>query len=177
MKEKLIAKIIKRRLVNGCKPKCCAWVQYLKEEMMEKDLGQILKFKNDAVIKRFARDYPEYAENSEVIFEDLMRFFWISKKHRMDKLANPKNLDFQFSFIMDEEMKIIDTMWHVFLLYTKGYMDFCEEFFGEYIHHLPDIVPNMPQNPSAFKLNLERFLSYTYDILGEKTVKRWFAEV
>jgi hypothetical protein len=77
---------------------------------------------------------------------------------------------------MDEEMKAIDQMWHVFLLYTKDYMDFCNEYFGEYIHHLPDIVPGLPQDENAFETNLSRFLNYNYDLLGEEVIRRWFSE-
>ncbi|MGE3611766.1 MAG: hypothetical protein AB7I27_19410 [Bacteriovoracaceae bacterium] len=67
-------------------------------------------------------------------------------------------------------------MWHIFLLYTKDYMEFCDKYFKQYIHHLPDIVPNMPQDPEAFEQNLSRFLNYCFDHLGEDVVKRWFNE-
>jgi len=78
--------------------------------------------------------------------EDVMRFFWISKKHYLDRKENPQIPAFNFTFIMDEEMKEIDQMWHIFLLYTQDYMDFCEKYFGEYLHHLPDLV-GIPSTP------------------------------
>lgn len=115
-------------------------------------------------------------ENAQIIFKDLLRFFWASEKHFGDLQANPQKEEYQFVYIMDEAMKSIDQMWHIFLLYTKDYMDFCEQYFGEYIHHLPDIVPTMEQDEVKFEINLNRFLSYNYDLLGEKIICRWFNE-
>jgi hypothetical protein len=140
------------------------------------DLHEITAYKHPAVVARFQKEHPARAADAEEIFTDLMRFFWASQKHHRDRQANPKNPAFDFMFIMDEEMKGIDLMWHVFLLYTKDYMEFCSRYFGEYIHHLPDIVPNLPQDPEAFEANLKKFLSYTYDNLGESVLRRWFRE-
>ena len=137
---------------------------------------QVFEYENRPVLERFKREYPEKATKADVIFSDLMRFFWASKKHFEDHKLNPQDPALDFIFIMDEEMKDIDIMWHVFLLYTKDYMEFCDKYFNEYIHHLPDIVPNLPQDSQAFQLNLEKFLNYCYDNLGETVIRRWFNE-
>ncbi len=139
-----------------------------------KSLEEIKKYKHLGVIQRFQKENPELATEAVKYFEDLMIFFWASQKHHLDFKNNPENEDLNFSFIMDEKMLQIDRIWHVFLLFTKDYMDFCEEYFGEYIHHLPDIVPNMPQDESNFEQNLNRFLNYNYDLLGHDVIERWF---
>lgn len=143
---------------------------------MLSSLNDILGFEHPAVVNRFRKEFPERAQDADIIFKDLLRFFWASEKHEVERRNNPQNENLDFVYIMDEEMKPIDQMWHIFLLYTKDYMDFCERYFKQYIHHVPDIVPGMPQDPKAFEKNLERFLNYSYDILGEETVKRWFSE-
>lgn len=33
--------------------------------------------------------------------------------------------------------KSVDHLWHTFLIHSKSYADFCEEAFGEFIHHQP----------------------------------------
>src|SRR5688572_9931032 len=33
--------------------------------------------------------------------------------------------------------KIVDDAWHEFILFTRYYMGFCDEQFGQYIHHHP----------------------------------------
>lgn len=143
---------------------------------MQCQLSEILDFKHSGVIQRFQKEHPHLREVAPTIFADLMGFFWLSQKHHLEQKERPTDPSLNFVFIMDEEMKNIDLMWHVFLLYTKDYMDFCQRYFGEYIHHLPDIVPGMETAPDRdFQGNLERFLSYSYDGLGEETVARWFA--
>ncbi len=31
----------------------------------------------------------------------------------------------------------VDNLWHEFILFTREYMDFCQQFYGKYIHHRP----------------------------------------
>jgi len=140
---------------------------------MDCTIDELLNYKNQAVVKRFQSEFPHFKDQAEEIFKDLLRFFWASEKHEQIKESS-NSLQYDFIFIMDEVMKPIDQMWHVFLLYTKDYMDFCEKYFNQYIHHLPDIVPDLPQNEEAFAENLEKFLHYTYDTLGAEVVERWF---
>lgn len=136
----------------------------------------VLNYKHPGVIRRFQRENPDLHDHAEEIFSDLMKFFWAGRKHEDLKAQEPHNQDLDFIYIMDEEMKPIDVMWHTFLLYTKDYMNFCDTYFGEYLHHLPDIVENnLDQDPEKFKLNLERFLSFTFDHLGEDVIRRWYA--
>lgn len=138
-------------------------------------LDEVLAYEHPAVVRRFKKEHPAHADRAETIFKDLMRFFWCSKRHYLDKTANPSNESLQFTFIMDEDMRIIDQMWHVFLLYTQDYMDYCERYFKEYLHHLPDIVPTFEAGSFDFETNLVKFLDYTYEHLGEEVVRRWFA--
>ena len=139
-------------------------------------LQDVLSYHNPQVIRRFAKEHPEFAPVAETVFQDLMRFFWASKQHELDRKNNPQDPQFDFMYIMDEEMRSIDQMWHIFLLYTQDYMDFCQKFFGQYLHHLPDLVDKMEDDQKLFQANLEKFLSYTYDKLGEEVIRRWYAE-
>lgn len=139
-----------------------------------KTLEEMIAYKHPNVVRRFAQEHPEFADHAEQIFEDLMRFFWAGRVHEQARKEQPQNEELDFIYIMDEEMKPIDQMWHIFLLYTKDYMKFCDEYFGEYLHHLPDIVGQMESEQKSFETNLERFLSFTYDHLGEDTIRRWY---
>ena len=143
---------------------------------MQASLEQVLSYKHPAVVRRFQREHPAKAGQAEQLFSDLMMFFWASKAHAAEKQRDPGDAALDFVFIMDEEMRDIDQMWHVFLLYTKDYMDFCEGNFDEYLHHLPDIVPTFEKGSFEFEANLVKFLDYVYDRLGEDVVRRWFAK-
>lgn len=137
-------------------------------------LNDILKYEHAGAVNRFKREHPQKAERAETIFKDLMRFFWGTKKHEEDRRISPSDKNLDFVFIMDQEMREIDQMWHVFLLYTRDYAAFCQKYFGQFLHHQPDLVPVFERQGFEFEANLERFLSYCYDVFGEVTVRRWF---
>lgn len=33
----------------------------------------------------------------------------------------------------------VDELWHIFILHTHKYHDFCEKIAGRYLHHVPDV--------------------------------------
>lgn len=138
-------------------------------------LAEILAYENASVVRRFQKEHPERADRAQEIFADLMRFFWGTKKHLVDRTAAPSDEALDFFFIMDDDMREIDQMWHVFLLYTRDYAAFCEKYFGEYLHHQPDLVPYFEQKGFRFDTNLEKFLNYGMGLFGEEVIRRWFA--
>lgn len=141
---------------------------------MTTSLEAILAFSHQGVINRYKREYPADADRAEQLFTDLMAFFWISKKHEEDRLNNPQSPELDFVFIMDHEMMEVDKMWHLFLLYTQDYAEFCQTYFGEFLHHLPDVVPDRKVRSFDVEENLTLFLSYVFDHLGEGFVRKWF---
>lgn len=138
-------------------------------------LDEILNYENQPVVKRFQKEFPAKADQAENLFKDLLRFFWGTRRHALDRKTNPDNPNLEFVYIMDEDMRDIDQMWHIFLLYTRDYMEFCQKHFGEYLHHQPDLVPHFEKQGFEFSTNLERFLNYNYDLFGEEVLRRWFA--
>jgi hypothetical protein len=150
-------------------------IKVYQEIKMLCELHEIENYKNPPVVKRFQKEFPEKAERAEEIFTDLMRFFWGTKRHVLDRKAAPQNPNLDFFFIMDEDMREIDQMWHIFLLYTRDYMEFCQKYFGEYLHHQPDLVPLFEREGFKFDTNLERFLHYSFDLFGAKVIERWFS--
>ena len=45
--------------------------------------------------------------------------------------------------------KAIDEGWHAFLLFTKDYAQFCQRFFGRFIHHEPHRMANPNRTGSS----------------------------
>lgn len=46
----------------------------------------------------------------------------------------------------------IDAVWHAHILHTKDYAEFCQEFFGRFLHHVPQ-KPGVEE--SAVKINAD----------------------
>lgn len=146
--------------------------------MMRKlpELNDLLKYSNQLVINRFEINHPKDAYRSDELFTDMLRYLWLCEKHDFDKNNDPDNPNLQFIPVMHEEMRAIDNMWHEFILVTREYHDFCLTYFGHYLHHEPNMRENLQHSENEFIESLTLFLNYTYDVLGEETLKLWFHE-
>lgn len=56
----------------------------------------------------------------------------------------------------------IDGLWHQFILYTIEYHDFCDRFFGRYMHHRPSgpRPASATASPETKALGMEFFRAY-----------------
>ena len=137
------------------------------------ELPNLLQYKNTNVLNRYALDYPHNQLKPEEAFAELLKFFWLSLKHEDDKRRFPEDKELNFICGIHTEMKEIDDMWHTFLLFTKDYMCFCQQYFGKYFHHVPTTDEGRLTS-HAFELDFTRYLSYVYDNLGEDNLVKWF---
>ncbi len=46
----------------------------------------------------------------------------------------------------------VDIIWHQFILFTKEYHEFCNRFFGRYLHHIPETSSNQIQPDEKNKI-------------------------
>ena len=79
---------------------------------------------------------------------------------------------------MTVEIGQLDEMWHTFLLFTRDYADFCERYFGFFLHHIPqdDAEDERPFDADLVRCQLERQYGLIYDVLGEQTLLAWYDE-
>lgn len=137
------------------------------------ELAQLFQYKNNVLLERFGHKHPEYAQQADLIFQDLLRFLWLGEHHSQAKKNFPQDETLQFTPLILEEMYLIDEMWHEFILMTRDYEAFCHHHFGKFIHH--EINPNRQvENREHIYQEIEHYLSYIYDHLGEHVLKRWF---
>nr|WP_315028096.1 hypothetical protein [uncultured Chryseobacterium sp.] len=88
---------------------------------------------------------------------------------------------------VNDDMLIIDEMWHNFILFTPVYAKFCTTFFQRFIHHIPlskkektqFLIQEKEDPEKARKTYMEReekLISSIYELCGEETVIKWFHE-
>lgn len=94
---------------------------------MKPDLQNLLSYKHTAVIARYERDYPQSTLTADQAWQELLKFIWLCRQHKVDKLQQPHNENLAFTCIIYREMRAIDEMWHTFLLFTYDYQAFCKE--------------------------------------------------
>lgn len=137
------------------------------------DLESLLAYQNPYVLERYQEDHPFNALSPVDALRELLKYFWLNEKLKNDKKCFPANENLFFDCAIHEEMKEVDAMWHTFLLFTKDYAEFCQNYFGRFIHHQP-VQKESDISRKKQELELRRFLSYVYDNLGEETLILWF---
>jgi hypothetical protein len=97
-------------------------------------INKVMGYRNEAVTQRIAKDLGLDAKSSEVLFKDMLRFLYISQATNIRPISPPK---------------MIDEAWHTFIIYTKDYAEFCEHYFGRFIHHRPYRPGEKPETGSG----------------------------
>jgi hypothetical protein len=137
-------------------------------------LQELLEYKNPRVLKLYEQNYPNNKLSSEKALEEVLKYLWLTEKHASDQEKNPENEELPSSCIMLRSMQEIDEMWHEFILFTEDYTNFCLQYFGKYLHHLPNIFDNRPVPREILDIEIKKLLPYIYDNLGEETMHIWF---
>ena len=70
----------------------------------------------------FAADYPRHADRFKECKEELRKFFSLALSHDGPLAAMSH---------------AVDALWHTFILHTPQYHSFCDDVYGEYLHHQP----------------------------------------
>lgn len=131
-------------------------------------LNKVLAYTNHHVINRFLQIYPIQREEASTLFNDTKMYLWACARAKVSLAPTT----------------IIDSMWHNFLLFTSAYAQFSKRYFGYFIHHFPTDkearAVRKANDPSAFRTeyvaNFHRQCEILYDLLGERTVIRWYVE-
>lgn len=138
-------------------------------------LDELLEYKNPAVLKLYEQNYPNSQLTAQQALAETLKYLWLTVKHQFDIKSNPNDNCLPPRCVMLRSMQEIDNMWHEFILFTQEYTNFCLRYFGEYLHHLPNIFDNAPISPEETENEISLLLPYIYDTLGENTVRVWFA--
>jgi hypothetical protein len=147
-------------------------------------LEEILAYQNDDVVARFSDDYSVPLSDSVEIFHEMKRWLWLAAKRAVEFKAGRVE---SIAIPLFNEARAIDLMWHTFLIYTRDYADFCERYFGFFLHHQPraklerdEWIKYMEANPEAARLerraNLKKVYELIHDEFGPETLVKWCEE-
>jgi len=131
-----------------------------------------LAYSNEDVLSRFSHLYEMPDEEIRDLFQETNKFIAIA--------VNP-------NIYINDDLLIVDEMWHNFILFTPVYAKFCERFFGRFVHHIPTSKKQREEHqkllaadPERARMEFmereERLMSAVYDLCGEETVVKWFQE-
>lgn len=95
-----------------------------------KPVPEILSYQHDRVLERYAIDFGVSKDEARRNFEAFKEFMVVCAVKPGPKVTSDP----------------IDRMWHTFLLFTKDYKEFCEQYLGRFINH----EPFESANPSTY---------------------------
>ena len=81
-----------------------------------------MAYANEKVVTRIMASEGLSRQEAEVVFADILQFLCLSGARAGAQLTPPR---------------LVDAAWHHFILFTRDYADFCETYFGRFIHHQP----------------------------------------
>lgn len=87
---------------------------------MRKTIAQIVN------LREFSNAKPQIL--LEMVYDDLVILLrFINQSQKSGLLVEP--------FYFTSQINYLDEMWHHFILQTRAYHQFCDQEFGEYLHH------------------------------------------
>lgn len=134
-------------------------------------LSDVTAYENAKVIHRFRRNLNISEEDAKDIFIELMKWIWLCAKAQAIRENGESSLPVFLR--IQSGMIVIDEMWHSFILHTRDYVEFCDRFFGKYIHHTPSRFDFVAPTEQETELQL-RFISE--NLGGIEGLKKWYQE-
>lgn len=68
----------------------------------------------------------------------------------------------------------VDQAWHQFILFTVQYTDFCQRFFGKYLHHNPSNAPKTTKKRSGAEATFDMFCARYEALFGTPPPDAWY---
>ncbi len=80
----------------------------------------------DGVLEKFAQARPGLGpKEQQLVARALRQFFLAYLRSGFRRVAMPS--------------RVVDDLWHEFILFTRGYAAFCDHAFGRFLHHTPAV--------------------------------------
>jgi hypothetical protein len=104
-----------------------------------------LLYTNSEIIQQLVHRNGKSPEDAQSIFRDCLRFLFLAGTTGQTLSPPP----------------VIDEAWHCFILNTRAYSRFCEDYFGAFIHHSPtrqgERANNRPRLDNTLRLAKAEF--------------------
>ena len=90
-----------------------------------KPINDVLRYENQHLMERYAVDHHVSVDTARARFFAFKQFMVVCASKPGAKVTSTE----------------IDGIWHCFLLFTRDYRAFCEEYLGRFINHEPFHTP------------------------------------
>jgi hypothetical protein len=119
-------------------------------------------------VRRYAREHQATPEEAAELFRETLKWLYLCGRAATD---GPEGL----VLVVHPEIEKIDEMWHTFLLFTRDYAEFCDRYFGLFLHHVPgEDGDEAPPEEGPVRAALEAQYAFVYEVLGPQTLTAWY---
>lgn len=127
-------------------------------------LADVLAYHHPGVIRRYAKEQQVSREEAEEVFRETLKWLYLCAAGIRE----------DFGCAMTPDIAKLDEMWHTFLMFTQDYAEFCDRYFGFFVHHHPtDDEEDAPLDKAFMEEQLVRQFTLVCDVLGEATLQAW----
>lgn len=146
---------------------------------MISSLEEVLRYENDEVVHRFSTDFKIACADADEIFIETKRWLWLCAS-QMDNASD--GVGDRVPLL--SEARVIDLMWHTFVIFTDDYARFCKKYFGFFVHHHPRtrvekeawekrVAADREGALAERRAMLRKAYVTVCDQLGPATLKKW----
>lgn len=133
-------------------------------------LEQVLAYENRRVLNKFRTLFSLNDVETQEIFIELKKWLWLCAIRKEGQLSGRSQTP--RALVIHASMVVIDELWHAFVLHTEDYAQFCDQYFGFFVHHFPGNPDFVPMSEAETQAQLE----YIWEQLGEETVLKWYED-
>lgn len=136
-------------------------------------LEKAVSYQNRKVVDKFLEKVECTEGEALEIFIEMKKWVWLLAK-----------LDFEGKredYALPPPFYLLDEMWHIFILQTQDYIEYCEQYYGHYIHHTPFTEEEYRLTIESYKSDLKGYeemlkgqYQYVLDAFDEKTLMNWY---
>ena len=101
------------------------------ESIIVKKINDIENYSFDFLKSRFLKKFNDLDEYQYLLIEECLKDYYIAYYLINNNLVN---VDIKS---ISPPNDIVDELWHLHIIYTKDYFEFCENNFNHYLHHHP----------------------------------------
>jgi hypothetical protein len=137
-----------------------------------------LGYTNEEITHKFTSHWRVSGNEADELFTETKRMLWV-----MAGMTRRRQ-----RFTVDVPLRILDEMWHTFVLFTREYHAYCQRVFGRYIHHTPRTMADTRRERSERAASPAAFIRrqvaaretqwrFIRDAAGEETLLKWYVEL
>lgn len=121
---------------------------------------EALSYRAPFLIEKLLKEQiVETAEQGEALFAEVLKYLILNRTY-------PGK---QWEMVS----RLVDEVWHQFVLFTREYHDFGERYFGHYLHHAPGNSPSTPPRPPQDTPSFDDFGQHYQAMFGAAPPALW----